>query len=334
MLTISRKTIETRRKFLTGLFVIMLVVAGVIFAFFMMLKPFWLTQLQYLLLFTCSLLSVRFDTKYRRPSDFSLHDIKRSAKTLLILVPLVLSFILFTPTVHVVIEPKNRPTLNFWCGSPPRDNETLQFSAENEIEYTVYMDGNKLNEETRNQLARAIANEVTLHLSLGLPGGFLNLNNADKLKDVATEMRTWLREHDLYADITSFIVDAEPSETMFEGLDAESSALGKIRYFVNDTPSEEELETTTEDINGVLDMFHEDGKELGIAKMPLYYDEIDADNDINLLLRNIYMLDIDWDYSVSMIYRTHHQPSLWNLLMGDLEEFHEKTSDFEPSFYL
>jgi hypothetical protein len=34
-----------------------------------------------------------------------------------------------------------------------------------------------------------------------------------------------------------------------------------------------------------------------------------------------------------MIYRTHHQPSLYDLLLSDLEEFHEKTSEFELDYY-
>ena len=81
----------------------------------------------------------------------------------------------------------------------------------------------------------------------------------------------------------------------------------------------------------MIDEINGDGKVAGIIKLPTMFDRLDGDNDYDLLSNTIYSLDLPWDLSVSMNYRTMHIPTIYDYLIRDMEEY-DYTSDYEPTY--
>ena len=53
------------------------------------------------------------------------------------------------------------------------------------------------------------------------------------------------------------------------------------------------------------DAVKEDGKEYGMIRAAELLDSSDGDGDLSLYTRNLYSLDIEWDFTISMLYRTN-----------------------------
>jgi hypothetical protein len=65
--------------------------------------------------------------------------------------------------------------------------------------------------------------------------------------------------------------------------------------------------------------------------MPSISDELDGDNDYARLMKCIYGLDLDFDYSVSMIYRTQHIPTFFDYIVEDVSQY-DYTSDYQTEY--
>jgi len=314
---------------------VLIIVSGVILIFFLLNTNFLFTKIQAALILIITIIAAKYE---RHNYNFYNFKFTNSAKALLILMPVILSFILITPTNYIAIRPQNRPEINFWGGACaiPNDPELLSFMAENNISFTVVLRESYINDDDGKSEAESIRQAIEAGIKLDICIGndydfYLSLDNAESFKDIFNYIRSWLIDNELYGDIRSFCVDAEPSPQLISELSG-LSAMGKIAYlFQNINASAFSAAMNT--LNSIINTIHSDGKSMGIVKMAAMYDEFDNDNDINALVRNVYNLDIDWDYSVSMIYRTRHVPTIFNIILNSLEEYSYITSNYELEYY-
>ena len=133
-----------------------------------------------------------------------------------------------------------------------------------------------------------------------------------------------------YDCFRGFVLDAEIPNDVREDLENKDS-LSKSQYFVESIASEEKIEDTRDSLDDMIDEIHDDEKKIGIIKLKTMHDEKDQDGDYSLLSKTIYSLDLSWDFSVSMNYRTWHVPQFYDYIIQDVSES-DYTTDYESSY--
>lgn len=301
-------------------------------------KPFFLKYIELFILVIMSSYTTHYSVKfYRHGSDFKL-GITKITKIILVLVPLISSFILVIPFNIVLIKPKNSPHIYFWSAtsSLPRDDDTLNLCSDNDIGFVVVLREKYIDDGGANEIKRInylLNHSVDYYICIGGDDAFfLSLDNADKFYDHLKMVRYWMIANNLYYNdyMKGFLVDAEVPKEIIEDLE-EYSFLQRANYFVKNLPNNHDVRKAQETLEDFIKLVHEDEKDAGIIKLPSMHDEIDGDGDYSRIQRTIYGLDLDWDFSISMNYRTMHIPQFYDLLIEDLGKY-DYTSDYQISY--
>jgi len=218
-------------------------------------------------------------------------------------------FLFFTPRKMVIITANNSPELIFFVSPSemPTDNATYELCRDYNIGFMMTISDLTLNRSfVRDRINQSISHQVELHFNIEAPpGNFCNINTAPFYKDVYIDHRDWFEDLGFMDSpyIKSFCVDAEPPKFYFEEV-VKYPVIESINYLLDHVPTREEREAATQSLKEYINLVQSDGKEAGIIRMTSYMDELDGDGDIELIQRNIYSLDLTWDYSITMIYRT------------------------------
>lgn len=118
------------------------------------------------------------------------------------------------------------------------------------------------------------------------------------------DYRDWFTEEGIMESpyIKAFVIDAEPPSRYFDKV-AEADIIESFNYFIDEFPSQEEIKDATIDLNELVESINSDGKQAGIIRVSSYMDEFDGDGDLNYLNRNLYSIDVEYDFSITMVYR-------------------------------
>ncbi len=228
---------------------------------------------------------------------------------ILISVMVVSSCVLFLPKKRIIIEPKTSPELIFFTSPSriPNDPETLNDCSCNKISFMPSFGMHSLNQESyMERLKLAVENNVSLYINLiAYSGAYTHIDSAYSIIKVYKAFKEWFIENGIfYSDqIKAFTVDAEQPKYIGDDLASKDLYEG-IDYIIENFPTEEEINNATITLQDFIDLVHEDGKQAGIIRARSNLDEGDDDGDIELMNRNIYSLDVEWDFSVTMLYRS------------------------------
>lgn len=237
---------------------------------------------------------------------------KKIIFSILILVSLTCASIgLMTfPEKKIVIEPKTNPELIFWTDPYflPNNEDIYKICREYNIGFMPAISSRTLNSSSlMNRYKMAIDNGVNLYFSLISGGGepYLNMYNTHEYIKLYKDFKKWFTDEGIFDStyIKAFIIDAEPPNEYTNKFKEEGLA-DSLNHFIDEYPTQDEIDEATNNINELVNEIQSDAKEASIIKISSYMDEGDNDGDIELLLRNIYSLDVVWDYSITMIYRT------------------------------
>jgi len=223
-------------------------------------------------------------------------------------------FAFFIPN-KIEINPKSEPELIFWCGSNQLPNETdiIEICKEYKIGFMPTIRRNMVGSEKYMQLYKnIIAHEINLYFVIGGDSEFYaHIDNAKEFPLIYEEIREWFLNESILNSpyVTSFSVDAEPPKDYEENMNKEEM-IDSINYGINHYPSDNEIDEATTAMKEFTNAIKKDEKKCGMIRAAQFLDSSDNDNDLSLFMRNIYTLDIEWDFTVTMLYRT-------NRLQGD-----------------
>jgi len=240
------------------------------------------------------------------------------SKFFLVIIPIISLMFLFIPFKTVVINPKTEPELIFWASAYDikenrLSNESLEICAKYDIGFDIVVRARFIDDYTDHldwayNIGRLKKYNVTYGIAIGGDDAFyINLDNADQFHDWFMTVRDWLIYHDLYDDCKWIDIDAELPNDVFDSI-SDSDAGGMAEQFINKIPTKERIEACQEGMEKFIKQVHDDGKEAIIVYNPLMLDDLDGDDDYTLMTRNIYRLDLEWDYGVCMIYRNIRYP--------------------------
>lgn len=331
---------KTKKIKRLNLIFIILICSYIIFSFLFYQKPFFPTLIELILIFPNSLISLVYSTQtYRSSKQFHYHLHKYLKIGLIITTILGASFLLF-PVKFIQIDPKNSPEIIFWADSDslPDNEATLQYCAEHDIGFAVVVRdyGSYIDDDAKRDIEMVLNHSVITYVALGGRDGefYCTLDNADTFIDIFRNVRSWMISNGLYhyENFRGFIVDAETPGEIIEDL-GDYSTSEKIQYFMNNLPSKRDLRKAEEDLDEFIDAIHDDEKEIGMIKLPTQYDGLDGDGDYSILTRNIYSIckNQDWDFSISMNYRTQHVPVFTDYIIEDMNKY-DYTSDYELEY--
>ncbi len=186
--------------------------------------------------------------------------------------------ILFYPYPNPRIIPKDSPEIILWGG----------YVDDNRFSYAIYPDIELIN--------KGIENGINMYLLLRTSDkGFLCIDNAPSMPDQYRQLRNYLNDTLKSEYIKGIVVDAEPPQR-YEDYYNTHSITEYIDYIINNYPSQEELEESKKALEIFIDMVHEDKKQAILVRLPKIL-------ELEFFTRNIYSFELDWDYSVTMLYR-------------------------------
>ncbi|TFG28405.1 MAG: hypothetical protein EU532_05385 [Promethearchaeota archaeon] len=259
------------------------------------------------------------------------------------------TIISFVPST-IEIKPKSEPELIFWCGSSqlPDDPEILEVCKKYNIGFMPTIRSNMVGVNEYIDLYKNItANSINLYFCIGGDTEFFgNIDNANEFPIIYSKIRDWFINESLLSNphIKSFCIDAEPSKEFSKHMDKEN-ILKSIEYGSKNYPIKEDIEIATKAMNEFKDLVRNDEKECGMIRAAQLLDSSDNDDDLSLFSRNIYNLDVDWDYTITMLYRTDQlqddetqiEPSKFyikslSILFGTMAEG-TKVTNSELNFY-
>jgi len=312
-----------------------------LFIFLLLVRDKWLyvTKLQFLILFLISLPMTKLSfLHYSVKSNDGINLTKR-IKYILLLVPLIMALLITLPVRVELIEPKTNPELVFWTskGALTERSETLELCSENGVAFDIVLRARFMfDDEYVTELFRKLQILVNYDVDFGIAiigddDSYCSVENAVKFIDNLRIIRNKFIENGMWKHVKSVDVDAEPPKRIFSDLEY-SGMIDKFGYFFDTLATKEEIELMTSKMTEFVELIQEDGKKAGIIKVTTMFDELDNDMDYSLLTKTIYQLDIDWDYSVSMIYRTQHIPTFFDYILEDLGQY-DYTSEFQISYY-
>ncbi len=218
--------------------------------------------------------------------------------------PTLISFLPHSIEIH----PKTNPEIIFLCGSNelPYDQNILDMCKKYNISFMPTIKekdvGNPLYMLAYKKI---VANGINLYFLIGGNSNFYAyIDNAKEFPQIYKNVRGWFVSEGIMDNphVISFSVDAEtPSETL-EYM-KEEGVSNALEFGYNNYPTQEEITNATDALLEFTDMIKKDGKKSGIVHAPRYLDPVDNDGDISLFMRNIYSLEINWDFSIAMMYR-------------------------------
>jgi len=276
--------------------------------------------------------------KYKVPRRSSRIKVGRYLKFVLVFAPIVSGGFLFLTVKYIEIVPESNPDIYFWSptGSLPRDNETLDYCAEHDIGFVVplrkrYIDDGGESEATRIRFLKSY--DVSYYVCIGGDDFYATMNNGEEFYPDYKSIKNWMMNWSIYYTkyFKGFMLDAEPSGESIEDLQNKGT-IDKIEYFVDRIPTERENEKVEKSLKVFISAANDDGKKVGLIKMTSWYDEYDDDGDYSQLMRNIYHLDLDWDFSITMIYRTKHIPFLYDYIIRDVDDYDYVNEYTDPSY--
>jgi len=311
-----------------------------ILAYFFLSTQFFISKVIFLSSAIGSVIALFYSIKTFNTPSIKPLNLKLYFKLALVSIPLISASFLFFPIKSVEIDPDGEPELVFWSDpfSLPRSNTTLQTCAQNGITFTVVLRTSFIDSvDERTTVASRIQNLIDaglrFHITIGGPSGdfYCHIDNADTFLEEFKIIRAFLLNYSLYAYIDSINVDAESPGDYFKQFETEGySTAGQ--YYVKSLPSERDIEKAEEGLKEFLELIHADGKDAGIIMNPIYLDEEDGDSDQAQLQKTIYWLDLDFDYSVTMLYRTQRVPSVFDYALLGLKDYHY-LNDYEIDYY-
>jgi hypothetical protein len=322
------------------IFVILGIGGTLIFIFIFYQKPFFATLLGLIIIFPLSLTTFLYSmqTYHMRSSESRILPLNKYFKIALILFPLISGALLFSSVKTITIDPKNSPELIFWTDhySIPDDEATLQLCAENDVGFAVVLrDSTRyLSDRAKRNIERLLNHSVITYIAIGghHEEFYATIDNAEDFTDIFKRIRAWLLSNNLYyyENLKGFVIDAETSSDIILDI-GNDDALKKSNYFIEHLPSQKKIHNAQKDLEEFIDLIHQDNKKIGIVKLPAFFDEFDDDHDFSHLSRNIYSLDLPWDFSVSMIYRNQHMPRFHDYIIEDMSQY-DYTSDYELEY--
>lgn len=329
--------VEGKRLFILIIIYLLGIGSFIIFFSIFFNKPFFLTILQFVILLPFSVISLKYSLQTYGVS----HPIKipgKIFKAILIIIPIISATILLVPTKTIVIDPKNSPELIFWSdtSSLPTDEDTLRDCYENDIGFCVVLRdyGRYISNSAMRHIEYLLNHSIITYICLGGPDGafYCTIDNADEFVDIFKTIRSWLIVNGLYyySSLRGFVVDAETPSDIIEAF-GDYSFTQKCQYFVKYLPSRRDLKRAEEELDDLIDLIHDDKKDIGIIKLPAFYDELDYDSDYSILTHNIYSLDLPWDFSIAMMYRTQHVPTLADYMIQDMDKY-QYSKDYELEY--
>lgn len=309
------------------LFLFTNIILGLIMLYYLRTKPFFITEVLLLVLLISSSISLSFSFQFKGPS-FSIHHPFFKYIKLCIAGALIISGgILLFPVYQVKINPKSTPEIYFWtdCGSMPADPDILTYCAANDIGFVVVLREKYLVNDTSeyNKIQNLVDYSVNFYICLGGNDHFYaTSDNADTFIDIYRTIKAWLLSKGFYYAPTfnGFLLDAEPPGDLLEDL-GNNDALTKSQQLIDCIPSERTQQQIKNELLELIDMVHDDDQEIGLIKLPSNYDESDGDGDFSKLTKTFYYLDLPWDCSISMNYRTQHVPGIDDYILEDMSEY-------------
>ncbi len=235
--------------------------------------------------------------------------------------PLLLAFILFFSTSGITaaialqprtfeIVPKTEPELIFWCGSKslPDDPEILEKCRDYNIAFMPTVREKDVGKpEFVTKYKKVLSYGINLHFAIGGTSDFMaNFNNAKEFPVIYEKISLWFKNESIMDNpcLKSFSIDAEmPGENYDLSSKGNTTGLTSVGY--ERFPSDSEIEEVTSYYEEFTDAIKKDGKLCGMVQATRFLDNADTDGDFTLLTRNIYSLPIEWDFTVTMLYRTN-----------------------------
>lgn len=262
------------------------------------------------LLLGISIIGLILNFKYYRKENLDFNFKPDGILILFLLSSIALNISLLTvPKRMIEIEPKTEPELIFFIQPTqlPNDQATYDAWGENKISFMPSMGLWVLNSSSvMNRIKLAINNSCNLYINLiPSPSDFGHIGNTGDYLNVYEEFRDWFINESVFDSpyIKAFTIDAEPPIDRLEKID-EGDIFNGINYLLKQFPSEEEIEKATANLQELVQKIRSDGKKAGIIRTRRYLDETDGDGDLELINRNVYSLDVEWDFSVNMLYRS------------------------------
>ncbi|HEY0089971.1 MAG TPA: hypothetical protein VGB37_14065, partial [Candidatus Lokiarchaeia archaeon] len=226
---------------------------------------------------------------------------------------------------YIEINPQTEPELIFWCGSNqlPDDPDELETCKKYNIGFMATIRSNMIgNEEYIQSYKNVLSYGINLYFCIGGDTGFFaNIDNADKFPGIYNSIKEWFVNESIFDDphVVSFSIDAEPPKE-YENNMNKDEVVDSISYGYSNFPSEKEINEAENAIDAFTEAVTKDGKECGMIRIAQLLDSSDNDGDLALFTRNLYSLDVEWDYTITMLYRTNNLQS--------------EDSDSEPPKYL
>jgi len=301
-----------------------LILSCFILGLVMWMMAFWTIKLTLLLIVAVTILGLIASFKSQ---GGVITKVKVKSLVLLMMVTFstlfaVCMFAFLPKTTRIV--PQSEPEIIFWCGSNqlPNDTETLTIAKKYNIGYVPTIRKSYVNHSGYMSVYKnIIAHGVSLHFAIGSTNGFYaTLDNAEDFPEAYKEIRDWFDAEGILDSkyVKSFCVDAETPSRYISELEGVNPIEG-INYISENFPTQNELEKAEKHFTNFTNMIREDGKEVGIIRIGDIMDSCDGDGDLTLATRNIYTLNVEWDYSVSMYYRTQRQSGI-DEEVGPIEE--------------
>lgn len=212
------------------------------------------------------------------------------------------------PEKKIIIKPETYPEIIFWT-SPydlPDDQNIYEICKQYNIGFMPAINAGTLNiSSLMRRYKLAIDNGVNLYFCLLTSGDpYMNMDTTEEFVPLYNRFKAWFKAEGIFDStfVKAFAVDAEPPGEYIEKVQ-EKSFVYSINYLTDNFPTKKEIKEATENIKELVEEIRADGKEAGIIRISPYLDELDEDGDIELLIRNVYSLDVVWDFSITMIYR-------------------------------
>lgn len=223
------------------------------------------------------------------------------------------SLLLYLPK-SVTIKPVSEPELIFWCGTKqlPTDEVDLEMCQKYGISFAATIRKSDVNNTDYMHHYKTILNHsINLRLCIGNDEFFTHIGNAHELPDIYRAIRNWFEDEGILDNeyLHGFCVDAETPQYYIEVIETMGQT-DTYNYLVDNFPTPEEIEENEKGLQDFVKMVRNDGKKAGIVRLGHILDSSDQDGDMSLLFRNIYSLDVKWDYSVMMLYRTQRYAGL------------------------
>ena len=218
-------------------------------------------------------------------------------------------FIALTPR-SIEINPKTEPEIIFWAGSNqlPDDPEILDMCKVYNIAFMpTIRDKDVGNQEYMNTYKNIIAHEINLYFVIGGNSEFFaHIDNAKEFRFIYKNISQWfIREGIMNSPfVKSFSIDAESPEEYTDSIH-NKGLLKTFNYGYENYPTKKEISKATEVLKEFTELIKNDGKESGMIQGSRFLDNADRDGDVSLFMRNIYSLPIEWDFTVTMLYRTN-----------------------------